>query len=274
MVVFPFAKVNLGLNVVRRRSDGYHDIESILYPIPLEDMLEAVLDGGLPDGELHLSHSGLPVPGDPGNDLCQRAYRTFHAAYPLPGVRAHLHKMIPMGAGLGGGSSDATHMLMLLNELVGRPLDHRALHELAASLGSDCPFFLERRARAAVGRGEVLSPVDVDLTGWTLVLLHPPVHVPTPEAYRLTRPSGRYMDLETAVGQPVRSWGERLLNGMEEGVFKAHPVIGDLKRSLLAAGAVHAAMSGSGSCVFGLFTDPPGRIDHPDDGVDEWRWLL
>lgn len=272
MVVFPHAKVNLGLNVVRRRADGYHDMESVLLPIPLFDVLEAVVDDARPSGELQLVHSGLPVPGDPENDLCQRAYRAFHAMHPLPGMRAHLHKVIPMGAGLGGGSSDAAHMLLLLNTLSGHPLGNTELHQLAASLGSDCPFFLTNGAQLATGRGDELTPLPLDLSGWHLLLVNPGIHVSTPEAYRLTRPSGGPVDLDAALKRPMEEWTTFVRNGMEEGVFAMHPVIGTIKDQLLRAGASYAAMSGSGSSVFGLFRKVP---DPPPTWPAGYRsWLL
>lgn len=272
MVVFPHAKVNLGLNVVRRRPDGFHDIESVLLPIPLCDALEAVVDEELPAGELQLAHSGLPVPGDPQNDLCARAYRAFHSVHPLPGIRAHLHKVVPMGAGLGGGSSDGAHMLKLLNALCGRPLDGPRLHDLAATLGSDCPFFLEEGAQLVTGRGEELHPLPVDLAGWQLLLVNPGIHVPTPEAYRRTRPSGTGADLADALRRPVEEWNALVRNGMEEGVFTLYPTLGTIKEQLLEAGATYAAMSGSGSSVFGLFRKVP---DPPPTWPAGYRsWLL
>ena len=272
MVVVPPAKVNLGLNVVSRRADGYHDIESVLRRIPLCDVLEVVVDERLPSGELRLSHSGLPVPGDPESDLCMRAFRAFHAVHPLPGMQAHLHTVIPMGAGLGGGSSDAAHMLQVLNALSGHPLGAHQLHELAASLGSDCPFFLKEGAQLATGRGEELTPLELDLSGWQLLLVNPGIHVSTPDAYRLTQPSGSPAGLAHALTGPVEQWVGLVRNDMERGVFSLHPAIGAIKEQLVQAGATYAAMSGSGSSVFGLFRQAP---DPPPCWPPGYRhWLM
>ncbi len=257
MLTFPCAKINLGLNVLQLRDDGYRDIESVLVPIPLCDALEVVVDPAIGAGRMALTHSGRPVPGRTGDDLVARAHGLVNALHPLPGLRVHLHKTIPIGAGLGGGSSDGAHMLLLLDRLFGLGLAPAVLHELAAQLGSDPPFFLQRGPCLAEGRGERLTPIPLSLRGLWLVLVDPGVHVSTADVYARTRPTGRSVALAEVLADPIDSWRERLANVMEEAVFALHPSIGRIKEALYAAGAAYASMSGSGSSVFGLFTERP-----------------
>lgn len=264
MIRFPHAKINLGLNVVRKRPDGWHEIESVLVPIPLHDALEVVADGELDAGGLVMTRSGMPVSGDVENDLCWRAVKAVAALRPLPGLRLHLHKAIPMGAGLGGGSSDAAHTLLLLNDFLQLDLTPAELHALATSLGSDCPFFLYPVPQLAQGRGEQLRPLEPDLAGTWLMLVNPGIHVPTPEAYKLTIPTNEHMDLRgMSTGLPIEEWQQHLRNTMEPGVFGKWPEIAAIKERLLASGAAYAAMSGSGASVFGLFRNEPPPISWP-----------
>lgn len=258
MIAFPPAKINLGLNVLHKRSDGYHDIESVLVPIPLYDVLEIILAPDVAAGEVVFTSSGLPVPGDTSNNLCLKAVDAVRAHRPLPGLRMHLHKVIPMGAGLGGGSSDGAHTIRLLDELLELQLGDALKHELAASLGSDCPFFLSDRPQLATGRGEVLKSVELDLRGWWLALVNPGIHVGTPEVYKNTTPTGRSMDFLAVVGNAApATWRSEVVNTMEDYVFSAYPAVKAVRDELLALGADHAAMSGSGSSVFGLFRAEP-----------------
>lgn len=273
MLLFPHAKINLGLQVLGKRPDGYHDIRSVLLPIPLHDALEAVIDPALPDGEVRFNRTGLPVPGKPEDDLCMRAVETIRQERTLPGLQLHLHKAIPMGAGLGGGSSDGTHTLLLLNRLLELGLSPAELHPLAASLGSDCPFFLNNTAQLAEGRGEVLSPITVDLAGYWLVLVAPGIHVPTAEVYRHMRLREGHEDLRQVIGLPVGEWQGLLVNNMEEYVFVKYPEIGAIKEKLLAQGAVYTAMSGSGASVFGIFREKPVGMEWPE-GYKAWVLAL
>ena len=272
MILFPSAKINLGLNVLRARTDGYHDIESILVPIPLRDVLEAmVMPSGKPN-ELIFTRTGIPIPGDPEQDLCVKAVRLLQREKELPGLRMHLHKVIPIGAGLGGGSSDGAHTLLLLNNLLQLDLGEERLLALATELGSDCPFFLHHRAQLAEGRGERLSPVDLSLKGYWLMLVNPGVHVSTAEVYANTKPTGVSASwISTVTSTPPKIWRDQVVNVMEDHVFRVHPEIADIKRDLLASGAEYAAMSGSGSSVFGLFSTEPSRINFPQ----KYRsWIL
>jgi len=264
MIRFPYAKINLGLNVVRKRSDGWHEIESVLVPIPLHDIVEVVEAPDLGPGVLEMTRSGLPVAGELTSDLCWRAVKAAGQLRALPGLRLHLHKVVPMGAGLGGGSSDASHTLLLLNDLLRLELSPNELHTLAASIGSDCPFFLSPTPQLAEGRGEQLRPAPLDLKGIRLLLVNPGLHVPTPEAYALTKPTGRSMDLVGALAAPMEEWQATVRNAMEHGVFEKWPEIRAIKERLLASGAAYAAMSGSGSSVFGLFRKEPPDITWPE----------
>ena len=264
MVLFPCAKINLGLQVLRRRADGFHDIRSVMVPIPLCDVLEAVIDPQLAPGEIVFDRTGIAVPGDPAQDLCLRAINVLGEAIALPGIRAHLHKVIPAGAGLGGGSSDAAHMLLLLNDLLCAGMRDR-LPAMAAALGSDVPFFLDRRPQLAEGRGELLSPIEVDLKGRWLVLVNPGIHVPTAEVYKGMRLSDQAPDLLSALDGAIEKWNGVVRNDMEEYVFGRYPQIASIKEKLIAHGAAFASMSGSGSSVFGIFTSRPQAIGWPQE---------
>lgn len=269
MLRFPPAKINLGLQVLGKRPDGFHDIRSVLVPIPLHDALEAVIDPAVPPGELRFARTGLPVPGRPGDDLCMKAVEALRQACPLPGLRMHLHKAIPMGAGLGGGSSDGTHTLRLLNTLLDLGLPPGKLHRIATGLGSDCPFFLKDRPQLAEGRGERLSPIAVDLSGHWLVLVAPGIHVHTAEVYRNMHLRSGHDDLREVIAEPISKWQGRLVNDMEDHVLAKHPLIGAIKEKLLARGALYAAMTGSGSSVFGLFGEKPEELEWPA-GYASW----
>ena len=257
MLVFSFAKINLGLQVLRKRTDGFHDIRSVMLPIPLYDALEVVLDDSLAPGEMRFDRSGIPVPGDASSDLCVKAVEQVRGLRELPGLRMHLHKVVPTGAGLGGGSSDAAHTLLLLNKLLDLRLSPEELHSIATKLGSDCPFFLQHGAQLAEGRGEVLSPVNIDLADHWLVLVNPGIHVPTAEVYGNMRLRSQHEDLRQLISSPISAWQGTVVNDMEEYVFAKYPAIGAIKKELLSIGAEYAAMSGSGASVFGIFSKKP-----------------
>ncbi|MBX2982145.1 MAG: 4-(cytidine 5'-diphospho)-2-C-methyl-D-erythritol kinase [Flavobacteriales bacterium] len=257
MLVFPFAKINLGLQVLRKRPDGYHDIRSAMLPIPLCDALEAVVDESVPAGELRFVRTGIPVPGDPSSDLCMKAVDQVRKLRDLPGLRMHLHKAVPTGAGLGGGSSDAAHTLLLLDRLLGLQLSPEELRTMATALGSDCAFFLQDNPQLAEGRGEMLSPLHVNLHDHWIVVVHPGIHVSTAAVYGNMRLRSQHADLRELLTAPIASWQGTVVNDMEEYVFAKHPAIGAIKEELLAKGASYAAMSGSGSSVFGVFSKKP-----------------
>lgn len=250
MITFPNAKINLGLNIVERRPDGYHNIETVFYPIPLTDVLEIVPSR---DGETSLTCYGNPVDCPPEKNLVMKAYRLLQDRFGLPPVEIHLYKHIPDGAGLGGGSSDAAHALVMLNRMFELGIADADLAAMAATLGADCAFFIYNRPMMATGIGDVLSPLDVDLKGKTLLLVKPPVGVDTRTAYSRVVPARATVDLAQTIARPVESWDGLLVNDFEPSVFAVLPQLWLIKAQLMDAGAQYAAMSGSGSTVFGIF---------------------
>jgi 4-diphosphocytidyl-2-C-methyl-D-erythritol kinase len=254
MIAFPNAKINLGLHVVRKRPDGYHDLQTVFFPVPPEDALEVVVRTGDDGGEacrLHLS--GQPMSGEAADNLVVKAYRLLAADYALPPVDTYLYKEIPTGAGLGGGSSDATAMLKLLNDLCGLRLTAEQLEAYAGRLGADCPFFVGNEPAYAEGTGDKLTPIALSLRGLQLVVVHPGVSVSTAEAFTHITPRMPEAKLTEIIARPVGEWRERLTNDFEASVFPRYPVIGELKDELYRRGALYASMSGSGSSVYGLF---------------------
>lgn len=248
MITFPNAKINLGLNIVERRPDGYHNIETVFFPIPLNDILEIV-----PADEVSLTCYGNSVDCPPERNLVMRAYRMMQERFDLPPVAIHLYKHIPDGAGLGGGSSDAAHTLLMLNKMFDLGLGDDELASMAVTLGADCAFFIYNRPMLATGIGDVMSPVEVSLQGKTLLLVKPPVGVDTRTAYSRVVPAPETVNLASTIAQPVESWDGLLVNDFEPSVFAALPQLWLIKANLLDAGAEYAAMSGSGSTVFGIF---------------------
>lgn len=257
MIVRPVAKINLGLNVVERRPDGYHNLETVFYPVPLCDTLEVEVGGKSDDG-CTLTLGGVPVEGDPRRNLVVRAYDLLHHDFPQMGsVRANLFKQIPTQAGMGGGSSDCAAMLVVLNRLFELHLTEEQLIGYAARLGADCPFFIVGQPAYAEGIGERLQPIDLDLSSYWIAIVRPDIPVPTKEAFSLITPQRPAKNCRIIVSQPVDTWRNELLNDFEYSVFALHPEIGALKERLYDLGADYAAMSGSGSAVFGLFRGEP-----------------
>jgi 4-diphosphocytidyl-2-C-methyl-D-erythritol kinase len=250
MLCFPHAKINLGLYVTGKRPDGFHNIQTLFYPIPYCDILEIV-----PTDKPALYLSGKMIEGTNENNSCWKAYRLLQNEYNLPSVAIYLHKFIPTGAGLGGGSSDAAHTLLTLDRLFGLNLTKEQCLAYAAQLGSDCAFFTQTQPALAEGRGELLRPAKLSLDGYYLLLVLPEMHVSTAEAYAGISPKMPQYALEETISLPVTEWRDRLGNDFESHIFKQHPLLGEIKASLYKQGAVYAAMSGSGSTLFGLFTD-------------------
>jgi len=246
VIRFPNCKINLGLQVLRKREDGYHDISTVFYPIPLHDALEAV------PGDGSFTASGLPVATDASN-LCLKALHLLQLDFNLPPLQLYLHKVIPMGAGLGGGSADGAFTLMLLNSRFNLGLDREQLAAYALQLGSDCPFFIYNEPCLAGGRGEVLEPLALDLSPYKLVIVNPGIHVSTPWAFGQVKPRADRPGLENIIRQPVNQWKDTLHNDFEGPVAAAWPEIAAIRQRLYDAGALYAAMSGSGATVFGIF---------------------
>ena len=256
MVVFPKAKINLGLNITGVRPDGYHDIETVFYPVNLCDALEFVpgLEGVDKDS---LTLTGIELPGNPGDNLVLRAVEILRKKYPVPFLRIHLHKRIPAGAGLGGGSSDAACMLRSLNKTFKLMLSSHELQAYAASLGSDSPFFINCQPSFASGRGEILNPVTIFLNGFYLVLVNPGIMIGTREAYANCVPAQPEKSLNKTIRYPVSKWKELVFNDFEKTIFIMHPEIKTIKEVLYGSGAVYSSMSGSGSTVYGIFYEKP-----------------
>lgn len=255
MVVFPCCKINLGLNVVAHRSDGYHDIETLFYPIPLNDNLEVVTAPRLTASYL-LHETGIPLDGSGQHNLVVRVLETLRETYPqIPPVEIWLHKRIPAGAGLGGGSSDAAFMMRLLNTQYDLGMNDEDIEYRLARLGADCPFFNKCKPAFATGIGDRLEPVNLTLAGWNLVLVKPDIHVSTREAFSMIVPQRAEYPLLEALQRPVETWRETVSNDFEKSVFLHYPKIAAIKATLYDMGAVYASMSGSGSCVYALFHD-------------------
>ncbi len=249
MIQFPNCKINLGLSILAKRADGYHELETVFYPIALHDSLEI-----LPADTLTLNQSGISVPGDPAQNLCLKAFHLLKKDFPqLPNVQMHLHKNIPMGAGLGGGSSDGTTAMMILNKQFSLGLNDAQLIHYASQLGSDCPFFVYNKACHATGRGEILTPIQLDLSDYQFLLVHPGIHISTAWAFQQLTPHKKIETIESIIATPINEWKNNLVNDFEIPVFKAEPILALIKEQLYELGALYASMSGSGSSLFGIF---------------------
>lgn len=249
---FPICKINLGLYVIRRREDGYHDLETVFYPIPLHDNL-SIAPLRMSDAPYALQIAGAPIAGDAESNLIVKVYRQLCEDYELPPLDIYLYKRIPMGAGLGGGSSDAAAMMCLLNDTFSLGMTCEEMERRVAKLGADCAFFIQARPSFATGIGDQLTPINVSLKGWTLVLVKPDTFVSTKEAYGGITPRRPEVALTESLQRPVEEWRAVVKNDFEESVFRAHPEIAAIKETLYDMGATFALMSGSGSTVFGLF---------------------
>jgi len=251
MVVFPNAKINIGLNVVEKREDGFHNIESIFYPVTnLFDVLEIVANS---ENQLEFTSSGIEIPGDSKSNLCLKAYYLLKKDFEIPFVKIHLHKVIPIGAGLGGGSSDAAFMLKALNELFELNLTPSKLIAYARKLGSDCAFFIKNKPVYAYHKGDEFESIDLDLSSYEIKLEYPNIHVGTSEAYSGVIPKVADYNLKEAIKLPIKSWVTSIKNDFEESIFSNYPKIENLKKEMYTNGAIYAAMTGSGSAVFGIF---------------------
>lgn len=265
MITFPIAKINLGLNVVERRPDGYHNLETVFYPVPIKDALEVTLmDSSFPSPyDCDLKVSNITIDGDEQRNLVVRAYQLLKQDFPeLPRIHAHLFKSIPTQAGMGGGSSNCAYMIMLLNDMFSLGLTQQQMIDYAARLGADCAYFILSSPAYAEGIGEKLQPVSVDLSNYWIAVVRPDIPVSTREAFSLIRPHHPQKNCRDIVLQPVETWRNELLNDFEESVFSLHPEIGAIKQRLYDLGAVYAQMTGSGSAVFGLYREEIKISEH------------
>ena len=261
MITFPNAKINLGLNIIEKRPDGYHNLETIFYPINLQDALEVTRRENN-DKEYTLHISGSPLEGEPEDNLVVKAYKLLKKDYPglLP-VDIHMYKHIPAGAGLGGGSSDAACMIKLLNDKFSLGLSTERMEEYAVKLGADCSFFIRNKPVFATGIGNLFEPVELSLKGYHIILIKPDIFVSTRDAFAEIKPVRPAVSLKEIVKQPMETWKNSMKNDFEDSVFKKFPEITAIKDELYDLGAVYAAMSGSGSSVYGIFKAPIENVE-------------
>ncbi len=253
MIAFPNAKINLGLDIIGKRTDGFHNLETVFYPINLCDALEIIKT---PNTATSFKSSGLKIPGELKNNLCLKAYELLKEEFDLPNIKMHLHKTIPMGAGLGGGSSDAAQTLILLDELFQLKLSQNQLLNYARTLGADCAFFILNRPVFASERGDIFKEIDLDLKGYQIVIVKPEINVNTAEAFSELKINLQSERLIKSIEQPINKWQKLIKNDFEKNIFKKHPRIGEMKKLLYKNEAVYASMSGSGSAVYGLYKKP------------------
>ena len=252
MIIFPNAKINIGLNIVNRREDGYHDLETIFYPVMIKDVLEII-----EAGELSFESSGLGIPGRVEDNLCIKGYHLLKKDFDLPPVKIHLHKHIPIGAGLGGGSADAAFFIRLLNQKFELGLTDDRMINYAKKLGADCAFFISNKPVFAFERGDEFEPIRLDLSNYKIVVVMPPVHISTAEAFGGVKPTPAKHALMELINLPITEWRKFIKNDFELNIFRNHPEIRGIKAALYEAGALYASMSGSGAAVFGIFDKTP-----------------
>lgn len=263
MICFPNAKINLGLNVVSKRTDGYHNIETIFYPVPFCDALEITSSKSI-KGDFH--QTGIKIEGEISSNLVIKAYNLLKRDFSIPEVDIYLYKKIPFGAGLGGGSSDAAFMLKLLNEFASLKLSYNQLEDYAGKLGADCPFFIKNKPVFAQGIGNEFTEINLSLKGYYLVIIKPTTHVSTKEAYENVKPQKKSTSLIDSIRLPINEWKNVIVNDFENSIFPKYPKIDEIKKTFYDKGAVYASMSGSGSSVFGIFNEvkPDLKKSYPD----------
>ncbi len=262
MISFPNCKINIGLYVINKRTDGFHNIETVFYPIEVNDALDIIKS---PDGKFSFQSSGIKMDGNIEHNLVVKAYRLLEKEFNIPAVHIYLLKKIPHSAGLGGGSSDAAFTLMKLNEIFELNLSILQLQLYASKLGSDCAFFIENRPILAKSKGDNFKDIEVDLKGYNIFIAKPNIHVKTTEAYSLINPHKKSPMLEKLISEPISYWRNSIINDFEKVVFKKFPEIEKIKDTFYTNGAIYAAMSGSGSAVYGIFKDSIPTIDFPKD---------
>lgn len=256
MISFPNAKINIGLNIVEKRADGFHNIESVMYPVGLCDSLEIIENTEEGAERITITTSGIDIPGNTDDNLCYYAYHAISADYPLPNIKVHLHKHIPVGAGLGGGSADAAFFIRLLNDKFDLGLAWGEMHHYAKQLGSDCSFFISNKPAFAEGKGDEYESLNMSLRGYHVALIYPNIHINTAKAYSGVTPKQPTRSLESDIlNLPVAEWKDYIHNDFEDSIFPHQPEIKAIKDKLYEEGAVYASMSGSGSAVYGIFKE-------------------
>ncbi|MBN2175965.1 MAG: 4-(cytidine 5'-diphospho)-2-C-methyl-D-erythritol kinase [Bacteroidales bacterium] len=266
MICFPNCKINLGINIIDKRNDGFHNIETILYPLPLHDILEVIT---APDGNFRFFLTGFELDSIAEDNLVVKAYKLLKDEFQLEPVKVHLHKVIPSGAGLGGGSADAAFMISCLNDLFDLKLNKFQMHNFASQLGSDCSFFLENKPVFATQRGDKFSSVELDLSKYQIIVVRPNIHIPTKKAYSWIKPEHPGKSILEIIDKPVVQWKDSLVNDFEKPVFKRFPLLKDIKADLYRSGAAYASMTGSGAAIFGIFEN---EINLKDQFRDFFYW--
>ncbi len=263
MICFPNAKINLGLNIIEKRSDNFHNIETVFYPIDWADALE-IIETPNTHSDFNLILSGLTIEGNIEDNLLYKAYHLIKKLKSLPNITVYLHKALPMGAGLGGGSADAAFFINLLNQQFKLDLSETERLEIARPLGSDCAFFIHNKPVFAQEKGDVFNPINIDLSNYYIAVIYPNVHSNTKDAYSLVTPNKPLRSITEIIKQPIETWKNDLINDFEKSIFSKYPVVEKTKNELYNYEAIYASMSGSGSAVFGLFDKTPviKGIDH------------
>jgi 4-diphosphocytidyl-2-C-methyl-D-erythritol kinase len=255
MVSFPNCKINIGLRVVNKRADGFHDIETVFAPVELKDAVE-IIEDPITNKEISYTQTGLKIPGADNDNLCVKAFQLLKKDFPqLSNVKIHLHKVVPMGAGLGGGSADASFVLKLIDQKFELNLSVQQLIGYALQLGSDCPFFIINRPCYATGRGEILEEISLDLSAYKIILVNPGIHIDTGWGFSNIKIEKKALNLKELLLLPVATWQQNICNDFEKPVFETYPDIAEIKKTLITGGATYASMSGSGSTVFGIFEE-------------------
>jgi 4-diphosphocytidyl-2-C-methyl-D-erythritol kinase len=254
MIIFPNAKINIGLNIIEKRSDGYHNIESVFYPVKLQDALEVIENTDVATKKIIFTSSGIEIPGNADENLCCKAYYLINKEYPVPKIKIHLHKHIPIGAGLGGGSADAAFFIRLLNDKFELGLAWGEMHNYARQLGSDCSFFVSNKPAFVEGVGDKFEALKLDLSKHYIALIYPNIHINTAKAYSRVVPKKAERSLENDIlNLPIEQWKDFIHNDFEDSLFPQYPELKTIKGQLYSLGAVYAAMSGSGSSIYGIF---------------------
>ncbi len=248
MIIFSNAKINIGLNIISKRKDGFHNIQTVFYPIALSDIIEVEKSD-----KFEIINTGIIINQPVADNLCTKAYNIIKRKYAISPVRIHLHKSVPFGAGLGGGSSNASHVLIALNKLYNLGIENKELAAIASKIGSDCSFFIYNKAAYATGKGDIIETIDLDLSNYSIVVVFPQIHINTAEAYKSVNPGNNTFSLKQAVFDNIVTWKFNIKNDFEKTVFDKHPEIKKIKEKLYANDAIYASMSGSGSAVYGIF---------------------
>ncbi len=257
MILFPNAKINIGLYITEKRTDGFHNLESCFFPIEWQDILEIIPT----KTKSTFSSTGIEIPGNPDSNICLQAFELLKQEFQIPEVQIHLHKQIPIGAGLGGGSSDGAFMIKGLNDLFDLKLSNDRLKDFARQLGSDCAFFIDNKPVFANEKGDQFSIIESPLSGHYLYLIYPETHISTAEAYANIKPQAAPVDLKEVISLPTDHWKDMINNDFENSIFPNHPHLEELKSHFYEMGAIYASMSGSGSTVYGIFKFKPELIN-------------